>query len=136
MKKIITIALLFIVILTTPAFAEKATWKKQENFHHALYVERYTTQIGDIYCAVNINIDGELEVYATDANYDGKTASQYLRIKEGEIISNKASIIEYKEMIRSEIKGDYNVFEVSVVPHTSSLPKHIREKFKGAFNVK
>lgn len=136
MKKIITIALMFITVITTSAFAEKATWKKQENFHYPLYMERYTTQIGNIYCAVNINIDGELVIYATDANYDGKTASQYLRIKEGEVISNKTSIIEYKEMTRSEVNGDYNVFEVSVVPYTSSLPKHIREKFKGAFNVK
>lgn len=135
--KQITSVFTFVTILImsfVASAAEKPVWKKQDNFS-VIYTERYTTQLNDIYCSASINKEGDLVIFASDANFYGNTASQYLRIKEGIVVEDRTSVTNYKGNFGSAVEGGYSVFVVNIAPHAHTLPAHIRKKFMGTCGI-
>ena len=135
-KNLFTLAFVTVIMLISfvASATEKPTWKKQDNFS-VIYTERYTTQFGNTYCAVNINKEGDLVIFASDANFYGNTASQYLRIKGGIVVEDRTSVTNHKGFFGSAVEGGYSVFVVNIAPHAHTLPAHIRKKFMGTCDI-
>lgn len=136
-KNLFVLSIIVIALFSSfsASASEKPVWKKQDNFS-VIYTERYTTQSNDIYCAVNVNKEGDLIIFASDANFYGNTASQYLRIKDGIVVEDRTSVTNYKGVFGSEVEGGYSVFVVNIAPHAHTLPEHIQKKFMGTCDVK
>lgn len=96
-----------------------------------------------VYCHVESYENGQLRIYGNDYNWYGKTAVNYVSIKE--VADNQQTIDKnsyyYGEptnehgliMVRS---GGYDVFYVNCLRYSKSLPKEVRKMFHGYYGIK
>lgn len=129
MKNLAIAIVILVASMSATSHAAESIWEKRVLGNEVIY----STSLGNIYCGVQERADGDLNVYATDSSWYGKSVSNNAHVyAKGGHVENYTTATA--NGITREDAG-YWVFAAKCADAAKQLPPEVRVKFNGAYGI-